>query len=341
MSDTATGRQKALIMISSAREVPLGEPAGTRLSSGFFLSEMGPLLQDFRRDHNLVFVTPDGRPPQLDVNCLFLAGYAPLDKQAEVGAEAAAAQAADFDPEAFRRDHPELVAARDRELQTAYELLGRIPVSDPLPMTDKEVVSIRDEVAETFRSQPVHEWMSAKDLIDRDRDPADPFDLGDFAFIHLPGGHAPVVDFGDNPYLGALLNILHDKGVVLSMICHGPLALVSTKYRVSDDGRITTDGDHPLAGAHVTTLAKELERSSTDASKGGYLALPGKQTRLTEYVEDRLREAGYRVEIPANPLEPLAVYDEDRNLLTGDGPQAMREQTTRLRTILTRAEAAL
>ncbi|MCM6775263.1 hypothetical protein NDR87_16715 [Nocardia sp. CDC159] len=56
-----------------------------------------------------------------------------------------------------------------------------------------------------------------------DRDPANPFDLGDFAFIHLPGGHAQAVDFGDNPYLGAMLNILHDKGAVLSMICQGPL----------------------------------------------------------------------------------------------------------------------
>ncbi|MBF6333950.1 hypothetical protein [Nocardia transvalensis] len=44
MGDIATGRPKALIMISSAREVPLGEPAGTRLSSGFVLSEMGHVV---------------------------------------------------------------------------------------------------------------------------------------------------------------------------------------------------------------------------------------------------------------------------------------------------------
>ncbi|MEU7221845.1 DJ-1/PfpI family protein [Nocardia iowensis] len=343
MSDTATGRPKALIMISSARQVPLAEPAGTSFSSGFFLSEMGPLLQDFRRDHDFVFATPDGRPPQLDVNGLFLAGYATPDERAEVDAQAAAAQsAADFDAEALRRDNPELVARRDRELQTAYDLIGRITVSEILPGTEKEVASIRDEVAETFQKLPAQEWLSAKDLIDRDRDPADSFDLGEFAFVHLPGGHAPVVDFGDNPYLGELLNTLHDKGVVVSMICHGPLALVSTKYRVTDDGKVTTGGDRPLAGAHVTTLAKQLEQSSADASKGGYLAylaIPGKHTRLIEYVEDRLREAEYQVDVPAVPTDPLAIYDEDRNLLTGDGPQAMAVQTAQLRTILAQTKA--
>jgi hypothetical protein len=47
-----------------------------------------------------------------------------------------------------------------------------------------------------------------------------------------------MIDFVDNPYMGELLNTLHEEGVLISLICHASVAMVSVKYRVSADGVI-------------------------------------------------------------------------------------------------------
>ncbi len=46
-----------------------------------------------------------------------------------------------------------------------------------------------------------------------------------------------MIDFVENPYLGELLNTLHEEGVLISLICHVPVAMVSAKYRVSVERR--------------------------------------------------------------------------------------------------------
>ena len=56
-------KPKALIVISSARTLPLAQPSGhSGISTGFFLVEMAKVLQAFGDDYDLVFATPDGRP---------------------------------------------------------------------------------------------------------------------------------------------------------------------------------------------------------------------------------------------------------------------------------------
>jgi hypothetical protein len=66
-------KPKALFVISSGRTLPLAQPGGhPGISTGFFLVEMAKVLQAFGDDYDLVFATPDGRPPQLDVNGMAL-----------------------------------------------------------------------------------------------------------------------------------------------------------------------------------------------------------------------------------------------------------------------------
>lgn len=174
-----------------------------------------------------------------------------------------------------------------------------------------------------------------RELVEKNRDPEDPLKFHDFAFVHMPGGHAPVVDFGDNPYMGELLNTLHEEGVLISLICHAPVAMVSAKYRVSAEGKIFTTSDHNFKGARLTVASKSGEMM---ALKFAYPKVPGKKTRLVYYVDEALKEAGYQVESATNPSAVQVIFDEKANLLTSNGPQSMDVQAAKLKEILDSAQ---
>jgi putative intracellular protease/amidase len=53
-----------------------------------------------------------------------------------------------------------------------------------------------------------------------------------------------------------LLNTLHEDGVLISLICHAPVAMVSAKYRVAGDGQISTTSDHHFKGARLTAVPR-------------------------------------------------------------------------------------
>ncbi|MNG14896.1 hypothetical protein D3C84_986880 [compost metagenome] len=66
------------------------------------------------------------------------------------------------------------------------------------------------------------------------------------------------------------------------------------------------------------------------AVKIAYPKIPGKKTRLEFIVEDVLKKEGYQVDVKLNPMAVQVIYDKKFNLLTGNGPQAMRTQTDKL-----------
>jgi putative intracellular protease/amidase len=325
------GKPKALIVISSGKILPLSEPSGhPGISTGFFLVEMAKVLQSFGDEYDFVFATPDGQPPQLDINGMALSFHAGAGMGAAT-ARAAVAEAVRFDVDTFRQRRPKLLARRQAELETAYKFLGKIPVSKSLPNTDKEAKLVRDDIVKAFEALPVHTYYSVRELVERNRDPQDPLKLRDFAFVHMPGGHAPMIDFVDNPYLGELLNTLHEEGALISLICHAPVAMVSAKYRVSADGAISTTSDHNFKGARLTAASKQGELIALTMA---YPKVPGQKTRLTYYVDEALKEAGYQVETTINPSAVQVVFDEKANLLAGNGPQAIDDQAAKLREIL-------
>src|SRR6476660_5165937 len=267
----SNNRPKALIVISSNKLLQLSSPEGNPgLPTGFFLCELGQVLKEFDGKYDFTFATPDGELPQLDINGLALPWHDP-EHMASASAKAAAAQALRFDPAAYRASRSDLVARREEELNLAYQYLGNIPVSSPLPNTDKEAALIRDEVAAKFASLPTHVFLSARELVEKHRDADDPFDLGGFDLAHLPGGHAPMVDLVNNQWIGELINTLHEEGVLISLICHGPVAMASAKYRVGEDGTVTTKDDHPFRGIKVTTVPKWGELTMAVA---GFVKLP-------------------------------------------------------------------
>ncbi|WP_243795093.1 hypothetical protein [Saccharopolyspora gloriosae] len=126
--------------------------------------------------------------------------------------------------------------------------------------------------------------------------------------------------------------------MLISLICHGPVAMASAKYRVDDNGQVHTSNDHRFVGTRLTTVPKYGE---IGFSKAGFLKLPGQKTRLTYYVDEALEQAGYQVETVApNPGAIKVIWEPKVRVLTGNGPQAVDEQTEVLRARLTATRSA-
>ncbi|MGX9882736.1 hypothetical protein [Streptomyces sp. NPDC002276] len=332
MPESTTPRPKALIVLSSARRLPLREPAGhPGIPTGFFLVELAAVMAEFEKDYDFVLATPDGEPPQLDANGLALNFHAAAGLGPATARTAIQTGVERFGPEKLREKNPDLLKRRESELALAHRLLGRIPVSEPLPRTDVEAVSVRSDVVAGFEASPRREYLSVQQLVERHRDPASGFSLADLGFVHMPGGHAPMVDFNDNPWMGELLNTLREVDVPISLICHAPVALTSARYRVDADGKVTTDPEHAFKGARITTVPKYGEKVMLAS---GYPKVPGERTRLTYYVDVALKEAGYDVSLTLNPSAAKVMWDAEHSLLTGNGPQAVDEQAARLAEIV-------
>lgn len=332
MPNLPEARPRALIVLSSARTLPLSKPADhPGIPTGFFLVELAAVLAAFEDDHDFIFATPDGNPPQLDINGLALNFHA-AGRLGSATARTTIQRAAKHStPEALRAKNPGLLERRTAELALARRHLGRIPVSQALPRTDSEAASIRDDVVAGFDALPQHHYRSIPELIRRHRDPADDFSLDGLAFVHMPGGHAPMVDFHDNPWMGELLHTLRESAVPISLICHAPVALTSARHRVDDEGTVTTDERHPFNGARITTVARYGERMMLELQ---YPKVPGEATRLPYYVDVALDADGYDVSLTLNPSAVKVVWDEEHALLTGNGPQSVDAQTEQLATIV-------
>ena len=46
-----------------------------------------------------------------------------------------------------------------------------------------------------------------------------------------------MVDFRDNPWLGDALHVARETGVIISLICHAPVAVTYTRQRIDAQGR--------------------------------------------------------------------------------------------------------
>jgi putative intracellular protease/amidase len=123
--------------------------------------------------------------------------------------------------------------------------------------------------------------------------------MAEFDAVFAPGGHGPMVDLADNPDVGRLLRILHEKNAPIASLCHGPALLLSAPDRA--------DGLWLFDGYRVTCFSDE-EEDQTEAGRLGMAWL----------LDTALKNAG-------------AVYDDgpsawvshvvvDRNLITGQNP---------------------
>lgn len=120
--------------------------------------------------------------------------------------------------------------------------------------------------------------------------------LDDYAAVFVPGGWGPMEDLSADTASGQLLARALASGKPLSLVCHGPAALLPT---AGENGR------SPFAGYRLTGLSNAEEKLSGLAERAKWL------------LEDRLVAAGALYTAGA-PFAPHVVVD--RNLITGQNP---------------------
>jgi hypothetical protein len=137
--------------------------------------------------------------------------------------------------------------------------------------------------------------------------------------------------------LGETLHVARENGVTISLICHAPVAVTSTRQRVDAQGRPYLVSDNPFLAATISTVPTIGERF---ALRFLYPRVPGKRTRLPYFVDVAIKEAGFTVASSLNISAPQLAYEPSVRLLTGNGPQAIDQQAAKLRSILTSTPAA-
>lgn len=321
-------RRKALIIISSAHDLRIAEPAHVgSISTGFFLVELAEILRTFGDEYDFTFATPDGLAPQLDINGIALAMHAGSAFGLTIGLTMIEQAGRKPNIQGLRRRHRGLAERREREVRLLEQHLGGIPVSRILPNTEPELVEYRVELVERLNNLPATPFASLATIVQRHRDPSDAFNLAQFDFVHVPGGHAPMADLTWDAWLGETLHVMRENGGVISLICHGPVALASTWWRVDEDGEPYRLVENAFTAAKVTVADK---RSELIAFTVSYPRVPGERSRPTAYADEILRDAGFSLAGTINPTSARAVYDSELRVLTGNGPQAIDIQTSRL-----------
>lgn len=146
--------------------------------------------------------------------------------------------------------------------------------------------------------------------------------VSEFVGIFIPGGHAPMQDLVQDKSLGQILRAFHDAGRPTGIICHGPVALLSTlpdpqAYRVAlgaNDGvqlQSLSQG-WPYAGYRLTAFsAAEEKQVEGDVQLGGNVVF---------YADEALASAGAVVQNAAASWTSNVVID--RELITGQQPMS-------------------
>ncbi|MFI6699058.1 type 1 glutamine amidotransferase domain-containing protein [Streptomyces sp. NPDC050509] len=121
--------------------------------------------------------------------------------------------------------------------------------------------------------------------------------VDDYVAVFYPGGWGPMEDLPDDAASGKLLTEWLASGKPVSLVCHGPAALLAT---------IGPDGTSPFAGYRLTGLSNAEEKQNGLADRAKWLL----QDRLVGELKADYREA-----------EPFTPHVEvDRTLFTGQNP---------------------
>ncbi|MBK3632268.1 type 1 glutamine amidotransferase domain-containing protein [Streptomyces sp. MBT97] len=122
-------------------------------------------------------------------------------------------------------------------------------------------------------------------------------DIDDYVAVFYPGGWGPMEDLPDNAESGRLLTEWLASGKPVSLVCHGPAALLAT---------IGPDGTSPFTGYRLTGLSNAEEKQNGLADRAKWLL----QDRLVGELKADYREA--------DPFTPHVQVD--RTLYTGQNP---------------------
>ena len=136
-----------------------------------------------------------------------------------------------------------------------------------------------------------------------------------FDAVYVPGGHAPMQDLLNSAALGKLLNNFHDNGKTTALVCHGPIALLSTladpvafTRQLETAGKASTKG-WTYAGYKFTVISNQEEELAKGLLNGGAMKF---------YPQTALEHAGGVYRSNTSPWTSNVVID--RELVTGQNP---------------------
>ncbi|EOI3459715.1 type 1 glutamine amidotransferase domain-containing protein [Cronobacter turicensis] len=140
---------------------------------------------------------------------------------------------------------------------------------------------------------------------------------GEFDAIYIPGGHAPMQDLLTSPALGQALAAFHDAGKPTALVCHGPIALLSTlpdapafTRQLAETGHAAAQRGWIYAGYRMTVISNaEEEIAKGLLPKGGAMKF---------YPQTALEQAGGKYSSNSEPFTSHIVTD--RELITGQNP---------------------
>lgn len=136
-----------------------------------------------------------------------------------------------------------------------------------------------------------------------------------FDAVYIPGGHAPMQDLLHSQALGKLLNNFHQTGKTTALVCHGPIALLSTLTdptaftRQLETGKTTTANNWTYAGYTFTVISNQEEEIAKGLLNGGAMKF---------YPQTALEKAGGVFSSNTAPWDSHVVVD--RELVTGQNP---------------------
>ena len=137
-----------------------------------------------------------------------------------------------------------------------------------------------------------------------------------FDAIYVPGGHAPMNDLLKDKQMGTLLTYFHNNQKVTALVCHGPIALLSTlpnaqQFSDSLNAGKTTEKpqDWIYNGYKMTVFSNDEEEAGKGWLGGGEMKF---------YPQTALELAGGEYSQSSEVWHPNVVID--RELITGQNP---------------------
>lgn len=134
--------------------------------------------------------------------------------------------------------------------------------------------------------------------------------------IYIPGGHAPMQDLLTSKAVGKALKAFHTAHKPTALVCHGPIALLSTlpdatsfTQQLSDNGLASSQPGWIYAGYRMTVISTAEEEKAKVLLGGGTMKF---------YPQTALEQAGGKFSSNIEPFSPYVVTD--RELITGQNP---------------------
>jgi putative intracellular protease/amidase len=137
-----------------------------------------------------------------------------------------------------------------------------------------------------------------------------------FDAIFVPGGHAPMSDLLKDKQLGELFIHFHKKKKPTALVCHGPIALLSTLSTANNFVSQLEAGEKSKPKSNWIYKGYKMTAFSNDEEEAGKGWLGGGEMKF--YPQDALTYAGAIYKKNRKIWEPNVVVD--RELITGQNP---------------------